>query len=268
MRDITIGQYYPVESMIHSLDPRSKLMAVLLYIVSIFLVKNPLWFIPFIVVVLVEFRLANVPFSYFMKGLKGIVILIVFTFVFRTLATPGEVLVHWWIFDVTREGLVKGTQLTLRIALMIVEASLLGYTTTPKELADGLARAFRSFKKIGLPVEEMSIMVMIAFRFMPVMLEETNNLMDAQTSRGVEFENCSIWTKMKNIFSILLPLFVNSVERSSDLAMAMEARGYSSDNERSEMFPLVYSKSDTMAYIFSVCLLIITIAVRIATKFI
>ena len=264
MRDITIGQYYPANSMIHSLDPRSKLMAVLLYIVALFLVKNPLWYIVFLIITVAEFRLAKVPFRFFLKGLKPIIILLVFTFVFRTLATPGEVLAEFWIFEVTREGLIKGAQLASRIALMIVEASLLGYTTTPKEMSDGLAQAFRPMQKIGLPVDEMSVMVMIAFRFIPVMLEEANDLMDAQASRGVEFENCSVFTKMKNVFSLLMPLFIGSIERSSELAMAMEARGYSADRPRSRMEPLVYCRNDKAVYAFSVLLLAAAIALRIA----
>ena len=263
MRDITIGQYYPAESLIHSLDPRSKLMSVLLYIVALFLVKNPLWYLIFLAVTLAEFRLARVPFGYFLKGLRTIIILLLFTFFFRMVVTPGETIASFWIFEITREGVIKGTKLASRIALMITEASLLAYTTTPKEMSDGMAKAFSPLKKAGLPIDEMSVMVMIAFRFIPVMLEETNNLMDAQASRGVEFENCSIFTKMKNMFALVMPLFINSLERSSDLAMAMEARGYSGENERSKMFPLAYSKSDKLAYILSVVMLMLTIAIRI-----
>jgi energy-coupling factor transport system permease protein len=263
MRDITIGQYYPVDSIIHSLDPRTKLMSVFLYIVALFLVKNPVWYAAFLIIALAEFRCARVPFSYFLKGLKAIIVLLIFTFVFRTLATPGEPLLSFWGFEATREGLIKGISLTSRIALMIVEASLLSYTTTPKEMSDGLARACSPLKRIGLPVDEMSIMIMIAFRFIPVMLEEANDLMDAQASRGVEFENCSIFVKMKNIFALVMPLFIGSIERTSDLAMAMEARGYSTGQARSKMFPLEYSSHDKTAYIFSILLLVLAIAGRI-----
>lgn len=264
MRDITIGQYYPVSSLVHSLDPRTKLMSAFLYIVAIFLVKNPLWYLLFLAIVIAEFRLAKVPFGYFMKGLKAIVILLLFTFFFRMVATPGEVLAQFWIFEITREGIIKGTSLASRIALMITEASLLGYTTTPKELSDGLAKALSPLKKIGLNLDEMSVMVMIAFRFIPVMLEEANDLMDAQASRGVEFENCSVFTKTKNVFTLLMPLFIGAIERSADLAMAMEARGYSGENQRSKMYPLEYGKNDRPAYILSILILAAAIAARIA----
>jgi energy-coupling factor transport system permease protein len=264
MRDITIGQYYPVSSLVHSLDPRTKLMSAFLYIVALFLVKQPAWYLLFLLIVIAEFRLARVPFSYFMKGLRTIVILLLFTFFFRMAATPGEVLTEFWIFEITREGIIKGTSLASRIALMITEASLLGYTTTPKELSDGLARALSPLKKIGLNIDEMSVMVMIAFRFIPVMLEEANDLMDAQASCGVEFENCSVFTKTKNVFTLLMPLFIGSIERSADLAMAMEARGYSGDRPRSKMYPLEYGRYDRPAYVFSVLLLILAIAARVA----
>ena len=264
MRDITIGQYYPGESIVHSLDPRTKLMSAFLYIVALFLVKQPLWYLLFLVINLTEFRLARVPFGYFMRGLRTIVILLLFTFFFRMVATPGDVIAEFWIFEVTREGIIKGASLASRIALLITEASLLAYTTTPKELADGLAKALSPLKRIGLNIDEMSIMVMIAFRFIPVMLEEANDLMDAQASRGVEFENCSVFTKTKNVLTLLMPLFIGSIERSADLAMAMEARGYSSENERSKMFPLEYGKYDRPAYAFSIILLILAVSARIA----
>jgi energy-coupling factor transport system permease protein len=173
------------------------------------------------------------------------------------------VLAEFWIFEITREGVIKGTSLASRIALMITEASLLGYTTTPKELSDGLAKALSPLKKIGMNIDEMSIMVMIAFRFIPVMLEEANGLMDAQASRGVEFENCSVLTKTKNVFTLLMPLFIGSIERSADLAMAMEARGYSGEKPRSKMYPLEYGKYDMPAYIFSILLLALSVAARI-----
>ena len=267
MRDITIGQYYPVDSIMHSLDPRTKLMGAFLYIVALFLVKQPLWYLLFLLITLAEYRLAKVPFGYFMKGLRTIIILLLFTFFFRMVATPGEVLAEFWIFEITREGIIKAVSLASRIALMITEASLLGYTTTPKELSDGLAKAFSPLRKIGMSIDEMSIMVMIAFRFIPVMLEEANDLMDAQASRGVEFENCSVFTKTKNVFTLLMPLFIGSIERSADLAMAMEARGYSSENPRSKMYPLEYGKYDRSAYIFSVLLLVFAITARIAGIF-
>lgn len=263
LRDMTIGQFYPVDSPIHALDPRTKLMALVLYVATLFLVRNPTWFVVLLAMLLVLYRVANVPFTYFLKGLRTLGFLLVFTFLFRMVITPGEVLASFWIFEVTREGLVKGTQLMSRIGLMIAAASLLSYTTTPKNMADGLARACKPLERLGMPVRDMATMSMIAFRFIPVMLEETNNLMDAQASRGVEFENCSVLTKCRNVFSLVMPLFMKSLERSVDLATAMEARGYTSEGPTSKMYPLVYTRNDAMAYALGVCLLVAAIVLRV-----
>lgn len=263
VRDVTIGQYYPAESPVHELDPRTKLAWLLIYIVGLFLVRNPLWYVVFLGILLIAFKAANVPFSYFLKGLKPVIILLVFTFFFRMVATPGTVIAGWWIFQITPEGILKGTQLASRIALMIAAASLLSYTTTPKAMADGMAEAFAPLQKVGVPISDMSVMVMIAFRFIPVLLEEAATLMDAQASRGVEFQDCSIFRKCKNMLALTLPLFVNALERSADLAMAMESRGYNPEGPTSKMYPLKYGKNDRIAYIFAGCLLAASVVLRI-----
>lgn len=263
MRDITIGQYYPVKSPIHELDPRTKLMAVLLYIISIFLVRNSWLYIGYLAILLIVFRLAKVPFSYFMKGLRNIIILLVFTFFFRMVATPGDVVATFWIFEITREGIYKAIRLTVRIALMVVSASLLSYTSTPKQLADGMEKAFAPLEKIHIPIRDMAIMTMIAFRFIPVMLEEANAIMDAQAARGAEFENTSVWRKMRNMTAVVFPLFMNSIRRSADLAMAMDARGFSGEGQTSKMYPLTYSRSDYITYALSILMLIVSIVLRI-----
>lgn len=263
MRDITIGQYYPEESAIHRLDPRTKLMATLVYILVLFLVKNPWWYLVCFSVLLLLYKLAKVPFSYFLQGLRGITILLVFTFFFRMVCTPGKVVEEFWIFAITQEGIYKAIRLTARIALMISGASLLSYTTTPRAMADGLGKAFLFLEKIKIPVNDMAVIVMIAFRFIPIMIEEMNSLMDAQAARGAEFEHCSVFKKCKNIFSLLMPLFLSSVRRASDLAMAMEARGYSGDRPSSRMYPLVYQKADKIGYVCISCFFIFGIITRL-----
>ncbi len=263
MRDMTIGQYYPSDSWVHRLDPRTKMMSALIYIVCLFLIRNPWLFLLALALVLIAYRAASVPMSYFLRGLKVFILLLVFTFFFRMVATPGKEIVSFWIFAVTEEGMAKAIRLTARIALMITGASLLSYTTTPKEMADGMTRACEPLAKIGFPVHEISMMTMIAFRFIPVLLEEANHLMDAQASRGVEFENCSIITKCKNVFALLMPLFLHSVERSSELAMAMEARGYTGDGETSQMYPLEYEARDKKLYVGMFLMLLLFLGLRI-----
>lgn len=263
IRDITIGQYYAQESSIHSLDSRTKLMGVLVYIAALFLVKNPWWYLLLFAVILILYRFAKIPYRHLLKGLKGIIILLVFTFFFRLISTPGVPVAAFGIFTVTQEGIIKAISLTVRIALMIIGASLLSYTSTPRELADGLEKAFGFLEKVHVPVHDMAVIVMIAFRFIPILIEETNVLMDAQASRGVEFEKCSVWKKCRNIFSLLLPLFLSSVRRASDLAMAMEARGYSGEGQTSRMYPLVYHSGDRIAYALMFLFLAVVIVLRI-----
>lgn len=248
IRDITIGQYYAGDSLIHRLDPRTKMMGVLVYIIVLFLVKNPWWYLLCLGAILILYYLAQVPVSYLLKGLKGIVLLLFFTFFFRLIATPGILLYQWGIFSVTEEGIVKAISMTSRIALMITGASLLSYTSTPRALADGLEKAFSFLQKVHVPIHDMAVIVMIAFRFIPIMLEELNVLMDAQAARGAEFEKGSFIRKCKNVFTLLAPLFLSTVRRASDLAMAMEARGYTGDKLTSRMYPLTYGKNDKLAY--------------------
>lgn len=263
-RDITIGQYYPVDSAVHRLDPRTKLFAVFAFIVALFIIQSPILYIPYLIILIGMYRLAKVPFGYLMNGLKGIVILLVFTLVFRALITPGDVIAEFWIFEVTKEGIFKAIQLTSRIALMIVSASLLSYTSTPRELADGLEKSMSFLKTIHVPIDDMAVMVMIAFRFIPIMIEEANTLADAQAARGVEFEKCSILQKCKNVFAILIPLFMSTLRKASDLALAMEARGFKPGARTTRMYPMEYSAADKKVYVFTILFVAVIAVLEIA----
>lgn len=263
MHEVTLGQYYPQDSVFHRLDPRTKLGTILLYIIGLFLVKNSLWFLAFLALLILLFKSARIPMSYMLKGLKGFALLLVFTFVFRMLCTPGRELASFWIFQITAEGINKGIQLSARIGLMVAAASLLGYTATPKELVDGLGQVISPLKKIGVPVSDISMMVMIAFRFIPIMMNEAFDLMDAQSSRGVEFKQCSFPEKCRNIFALLVPLFVNSVDRSADLAMAMESRGYTGDGNVTMMYPLEFHRDDGILWALSLLVFAAVVALRI-----
>lgn len=264
MKNITIGRYYPQNSIIHNLDPRTKLAGLLVYVILLFIVSEPLGYIPFLAVLLILYKLAKVPFLYLLKGLKIVIVLLVFTLIFRSLLTAGEEIAHFWIFSITKEGIVLGIRLASRIALMIAAASLLSYTTTPRTLADGIEKALSFLQKMGVNIRSLAVTVMIAFRFIPVMIEETNILMDAQAARGAEFENCSVWKKCRNVCTLLMPLFFSSVRRATDLAMAMEARGYKGDNSpTSRMYPLVYKKSDRVSYIVMLLAIIAFIPLKI-----
>lgn len=252
MRDLTIGQYYAVDSPVHALDPRTKLLALLLYVVLLFFVRtNPLWYLLPALLLIFAYAKARIPARYVFRGMKPIFLLIFFTLFFRMTLTPGEVIAEFWIFDITREGVVKAIQMSTRILLMVGAAMLLSYTTTPRQTADGMELALSPLEKIGIPIHSMSVMLMIAFRFIPVMTEEINILMDAQAARGAEFDSRSIWKRTKYVTALPLPIFISCVGRAIDLAMAMEARGYEDGAETTRMDPLAYSAADRRVKRFS-----------------
>lgn len=248
LRDITIGQYYPKESHLHRLDPRTKLFGTIVFILTLFFSGKLYWYLVGIFCIAILYRIGKIPYAHALKGLKGFGILLLFTFCFRMISTPGTEVAEIWKFTITSQGIYKAVKMTARIALMILSASLLAYTTTPKKMADGLEKSCLFLEKIHVPVREMAVIVMIAFRFIPIMTEELNDLMDAQAARGVEFEKCSVWKKCKNMYTLLVPLFLNTIHRAADLAMAMEARGYSGDRPTSKMYPLIYTRKDYLAY--------------------
>lgn len=262
LRDITIGKYYNQESVIHKLDCRTKLAGTLLFIIAIFLVNQPLIYVPCLVYVLILYRAARVPWEYMLKGLKGFVLLLIFTFIFRSIITEGQELFSIGIFTVTTEGLLKGASLTSRIILMVLMASLLAYTTTPTQMAAGLEKSLGFLERCKVPVHEMAMMVSIAFRFIPVFIEEVNIIMDAQASRGVDFHSGSVFRRMGKIMPLVIPLFVSAIRRSADLAMAMEARGYSDAANRTKYRPLVYSSADRTAYITIIVVFLVLAASR------
>lgn len=221
-----------------------------------------MWYLLCLAVILTLYKIAKVPFGYLLRGLREIILLLLFTFLFRILYTSGDVIGSFWIFSVTEQGVVKAIQMTARIALMITGASLLSYTSTPKELADGLEKAFSKTEKLGIPIHEMSVIVMIAFRFIPIMLDELNLLMDAQAARGAKFGEGSIIEKCKGVITLLLPLFLMTVRRSSDL-QAMEARGYTGSTETSRMYPLVYEQRDIFAYAIIIIYFLLVLFLKI-----
>ena len=257
LRDITIGKYYNGCSLIHSLDCRTKLAGALLYIVSLFFVKAPVLFIPCLVYLLILYRLASIPWHYILKGLRSIVVLLVFTFVFQSLITSGRELFSIGFLSVSYEGLMKAIRLVSRISLMILMASLLAYTTTPTQMAAGLEKSLGFLEKLKVPVHEMAMMVSIAFRFIPVFIEEVNIIMDAQASRGVDFYSGNVFRRMGKMMPLVVPLFVSAIRRSAELAMAMEARGYTDAGNRTRYRELIYTKKDRTAYLISILMFLL-----------
>ena len=235
IRDITIGQYYTKESVIHKLDPRFKLIATFVYLVSMFCYQRFLGFAVTILFLGMVIKLSQVPFSHIVKGLKPIAVLLLFTMCMNCLFTKGTDLVSVGVFHITVEGIRKAVFMGVRLCLLVFGASMLTFTTTPTNLTDGIERLFRGWNKFHVPVHEIAMMMSIALRFIPILLEETDKIMKAQMARGADFETGSFIRRVKALVPLLVPLFVAAFRRANDLAMAMEARCYRGGVGRTKM---------------------------------
>ena len=249
LRDITLGQYYPADSILHKLDPRVKLAATLLFIISLFAFGSVGGYIAATVFLVCMIRLSKVPFRFITKGLKTIFILLLITMVFNILFTPGEKIFSFWKITVTREGLRMAVFMAVRLVYLVIGSSLMTLTTTPNNLTDGMEKGLGFLKKIHVPIHEIAMMMSIALRFIPILMEETDKIMKAQMARGADFESGGLIKKAKSLIPILVPLFISAFRRANDLAMAMEARGYHGGDGRTKMHPLRYERRDYIAYL-------------------
>lgn len=249
IRDITLGQYYPVNSMIHRLDPRVKLVSTIVFIISLFLFKSFVGYIAATIFLVGIIKVSKVPVRFMLKGLKAIFILLMITMLFNLFLTEGEVLLQFWIFKITKEGLRLAAFTGIRLVYLIVGSSVMTLTTTPNDLTDALEKLLGPLKKIKVPVHEISMMMSIALRFIPILLEETDKIMKAQMARGADFESKNLIKKAKSMIPLLVPLFISAFRRADDLAMAMEARCYRGGVGRTKMKPLSYKTNDVAAYL-------------------
>lgn len=249
IRDITIGQYYPVDSPIHRLDPRVKLLGTLIFIISLFLFRSFLVYVVAAVFLAGVIRASKVPFRFMVKGLKAIFLLLMITVVFNLFLTPGTTLIQIWKLRITVEGVRQAVFMAIRLSFLIVGSSVMTLTTTPNHLTDGLEKGLGFLNKIHVPVHDVAMMMSIALRFIPILLEETDKIMKAQQARGADFDSGNLIQKAKSMVPLLVPLFISAFRRANDLAMAMEARGYRGGEGRTKMKPLVYKKQDKAAYL-------------------
>ena len=259
IRDITIGQYYPADSMIHKLDPRTKLVGTIAFIVSVFLFHTFLGYAVAGVFLAGMILMSKVPVKFIFKGLKTIFMLLLITIFFNMILTPGEVVWKLGFLKVTKEGLVLAGTMAIRLVFLVIGSSIMTLTTTPNQLTDGLERLLRPLNKIHVPVHDIAMMMSIALRFIPILLEETDKIMKAQIARGADFENGNLIQKAKNMVPRLVPL-----RRANDLAMAMEARCYHGGDNRTQMKPLSYKKRDHAAYGVMVAYLAVAVGFRVA----
>jgi ABC transporter permease protein len=261
LRDITLGQYYQTESVIHKMDPRVKLGGTLLFIISLFFFKNYAGYVIAALFLGLVIRLSKVPFKFMVKGMKTIVMLMLITVVFNLFLTPGTPLFTIWKLTITQEGLKMAISMAIRLTLLIIGSSVMTLTTTPNNLTDGMEKMMGPLKVFKVPVHEVAMMMSIALRFIPILLEETDKIMKAQIARGADFESGNIFKRAKAMVPLLVPLFISAFRRANDLAMAMEARCYRGGEGRTKMKPLIYHKRDYIAYGCIAAYMVISIVV-------
>ena len=248
MRDVVIGQYYPQNSLMHKLDPRVKLLGTLVFLVSVFFIRN----IPSFVLVTLFFAacvlLSRVPFRLMLRSIRGILVILVISIVLSLFMTPGTEIFRAGILRVTREGAERGVFTLIRLTYLVTGASLMTLTTTPNKLTDGMERGLGFLKIFHVPVHEISMMMSIALRFIPILMDELDKIMRAQKARGADFDSKNQIKRIKSMIPIIVPLFVSAIRRADDLATAMEARCYHGGEGRTKMKPLQYARRDYIAY--------------------
>ena len=248
IRDITLGQYFPGESRIHKLDPRVKIIATLLFIIELFIVDNFIGFAIAAAALGAVIIISKVPLGFIMRGLKPILIILLFTFALNMFMVKGQVIWSWWVLEITKEGLYTALFMAIRLILLIIGSSLLTLCTRPLSLTDGIERLLSPFSKIGLPAHDIAMMMTIALRFIPTLLEETDKIMKAQQARGADFESGHLIQRVKSLIPILIPLFVSAFRIAMDLAMAMEARCYRGGQHRTRMNEMKLKARDYAAF--------------------
>lgn len=262
-KNITLGQYFPGESIVHRLDPRTKIVLMLVYIAVVFTIKAMALFAVAAAFVLMSAALSKLPLSYLWKSLKPLKWVLVFMFVINLFTIKsGKILVDWWIIRVTVDGAVQAVFIALRLALLVAGTALMTLTTTPIALTDGLEKLLSPFRRIGFPAHELAMMMTIALRFIPTLIEEADKIMKAQLSRGADFETGSIINRAKNMVPIIVPLFVSAFRRADELAMAMESRCYHGGEGRTRMKQLRFQLPDAFAALVVALMLALIITVQ------
>ena len=252
--DITLGQFFPGFSPLHKLDPRMKIILAVLFIIAVFLVNNPVSFLFIILLTAFMVAISRISFKVVLRGIKPIIFILIFTSLINLFMTGGvgEPLLNFWIFKIYKEGIIRAVFMSLRVIVLIIGTSmLLTYTTSPISLTDGIESLLKPLKKIGVPVHVFAMMMTIALRFIPTLVEETEKIMNAQKSRGADFSSGGLIKRAKALIPILIPLFVSSFKRAEELATAMECRCYRGDKNRTKYVELKYKTRDGVWFTFS-----------------
>lgn len=263
LRDITLGQYYPGNSVVHRLDPRVKIIATMAFIVALFVVKSFLGFGFSFLALAAVIAVSKVPVKYILRGLKPIFLIILLTFMLNVFMIDGEVIFKLGFLHITKEGIYTAVFMAVRLILLIIGSSLLTLATKPMSLTDGIESLLKPLRRIGVPAHELAMMMTIALRFIPTLLEETDKIMKAQQARGADFETGNIFKRAKHLIPILIPLFISAFRIAQDMAMAMEARCYRGGDNRTRMNGMKLGKIDAVAVIILLLFLGVVVAERI-----
>ncbi len=248
LTDITLGQYYPGDSFLHRMDPRAKILCTMIFIVAIFLAGSLWSYLLVTAFIGLSIAVSGVPLKMVVKAVKPLWIILIFTLLIHVLTTPGTPVFSLGWFYISEEGLRNGVLMTIRLVYLIAFSSLLTYTTSPIVLTDGIEALLMPFRRIGVPAHELAMMMTIALRFIPTLLEETDRIMKAQSSRGADFTTGNLWQRAKSMVPLLVPLFISAFRRADDLATAMEARCYRGGEGRTKMHQLMYTARDGAAF--------------------
>ena len=263
LKDITLCQYFPGDNVAHKLDPRTKILLVLLYIVALFCAKGVVGYALMALCLAVCVRISKVGITQLVRGLKPVLFIIIFTGLLNLFFVPGETyLFQWGFLRISEEGLRNAVFMVLRIMLLIMGTFLMTYTTSPIGLTDGLERLLNGLKRFHVPVHELAMMMSIALRFIPTLIEETDKIMSAQKARGADFESGNLIQKAKALIPILVPLFISAFRRADELATAMECRCYQGGEGRTKMKLLRYHREDFVSYGVGAVLLVMVIVLK------
>ncbi|SHH33362.1 energy-coupling factor transport system permease protein [Anaerosphaera aminiphila DSM 21120] len=260
LKDISVGQYYPGDSIVHRLDPRLKIITVLMYIVTLFFIDSYLPYLFIFIYLVLVIKVSGIPFSIILRGMRPLRWIILITFIINLLFIRGEVIFKVAFISISREGVDTAIRMAIRLLLIVSGTSLLTLTTSPIEITDGIEALLKPLNRIKVPSHEIAMMMTIALRFIPTLVEETDKIMKAQIARGADFESGNILRRAKNLVPLLVPLFINSLRRADELATAMEARCYRGGEGRTKFRILVLEKKDYVTFILNMAFFVVIIA--------
>lgn len=263
LKDITIGKYYQTDSIIHRLDPRTKLFITMMFLITVFISESVGGYILITASLLTLILLSGVPVRYYVKGIKSIMFLLIISVLFTVLFTDGRIIFKWWIITISHEGIRQSILVFVRLIYLVIGSSVLTLTTKTNDLTDGIEKAFRPLNKIKVPVHDIAMMMGIAIRFIPILTEEADKIMKAQMVRGADFNEGGLIKKAKGIIPLIIPLIVSAINRALELATAMETRCYRGGEGRTKMKPLKYCSRDYVAYMICLAYILALVAMKL-----